>query len=301
MQAVTLETPAGGIHAVRWRPETPEPAVPDPKEPPIVLLHDSLGCVGLWRDFPALLAHTTDREVIAYDRQGYGRSSPYPGPQPASFIADEPRGAFARVREHFALERFVALGHSVGGGMAVEVAGQHADGCQALITVAALAFIEPRTLAGIREAEAAFAEPGALGRLERHHGDKAEWVLRSWVENWHSEAFEGWQLDAALARVSSPALAIPGNPASTGPWPSPRALPASPRAPPTPSSCPAVTCPTGSARSGSPPSWRRSSPAGPDLRGRLRPPSSPHQALQREGQQKAQRQHRQRPAVKLPP
>ncbi|MDR5891826.1 alpha/beta hydrolase [Halomonas mongoliensis] len=210
MQAVTLETPAGGIHAVRWRPETPEPAVPDPKEPPIVLLHDSLGCVGLWRDFPALLAHTTDREVIAYDRQGYGRSSPYPGPQPASFIADEPRDAFARVREHFALERFVALGHSVGGGMAVEVAGQHADGCQALITVAAQAFIEPRTLAGIREAEAAFAEPGALGRLERHHGDKAEWVLRSWVENWHSEAFEGWQLDAALARVSCPALAIHG-------------------------------------------------------------------------------------------
>src|SRR5690554_3105822 len=301
MQAVTLETPAGGIHAVRWRPETPEPAVPDPKEPPIVLLHDSLGCVGLWRDFPALLAHTTDREVIAYDRQGYGRSSPYPGPQPASFIADEPRDAFARVREHFALERFVALGHSVGGGMAVEVAGQHADGCQALITMTAQAFIEPRTLAGIREAEAAFAEPGALGGLSAitatrpsgcceagwRTGTQRPSKAGSWTPPWRGSPALPWPSTASTT--------------STVPWPSPGALRRSPRAPPTPSSCPAVTCPTGSARSGSPPSWRRPSPAGPDLRGRLRPPSSPHQALQREGQQKAQRQHRQRPAVKLPP
>ncbi|QTF91507.1 alpha/beta fold hydrolase [Halomonas sp. BM-2019] len=196
MEAIILETPAGGLHVARWRPDTPD-ATPSP----IVLLHDSLGCVALWRDFPALLTRATGREVIAYDRRGYGRSAPFPGPQPASFIADEPRDAFARVREHFALERFVALGHSVGGGMAVEVAGGHADGCEALITVAGQAFTEPRTLAGIREAEAAFAEPGALGRLARYHGDKAEWVLRSWVDNWHSEAFADWRLDPALARV----------------------------------------------------------------------------------------------------
>lgn len=210
MEALTLESPAGDLHVARWRPETSEPAAPGPTGPPIVLLHDSLGCVGLWRDFPALLASATHREVIAYDRRGYGRSAPYPGPQPASFIADEPSDAFIRVREHFALERFVALGHSVGGDMAVEVAGQHADGCDALVTVAAQAFVEPRTLAGIRAAAAAFAEPGGMTRLARHHGDKAEWVLRSWVENWHSEAFAEWRLDPALARVSCPTLAIHG-------------------------------------------------------------------------------------------
>jgi pimeloyl-ACP methyl ester carboxylesterase len=205
MQALTLETPAGGIHAVRWRPAGAPAAAS-----PIVLLHDSLGCIALWRSFPALLAEASGREVIAYDRLGYGESAPYPGPQPATFVADEANGAFATLRESLALERFVALGHSVGGSMAIEAAGRHADGCEALITVAAQAFLEPRTLAGIREAEAAFAEPDAMRRLARYHGDKAKWVLRSWVDNWHSEAFDDWHLDDALARVRCPTLAIHG-------------------------------------------------------------------------------------------
>ncbi|PWV74553.1 alpha/beta fold hydrolase [Halomonas sp. A11-A] len=205
MEAFTLETPAGGIHAARWRPDTPDAA-----RSPIVLLHDSLGCVALWRAFPALLADTTGREVIAYDRLGYGRSAPFPGQQPSSFITDEASGAFAALREGLALDRFVLLGHSVGGGMAVEIAGRHADRCETLVTVAAQAFIEPRTLAGIREAEATFTEPDAMARLARYHGDKAEWVLRAWVDTWHSEAFRHWCLDDALARVRCPTLAIHG-------------------------------------------------------------------------------------------
>ncbi|MFB9147972.1 alpha/beta fold hydrolase [Halomonas alkalicola] len=205
MEVLTLETPGGGIHAVRWRPETTSAA-----QSPIVLLHDSLGCVALWRGFPERLAEASGREVIAYDRLGYGESSPCLGPQPATFVADEANGTFATLRESLALERFVALGHSVGGSMAIEAAGRHADGCEELITVAAQAFLEPRTLAGIREAEAAFAEPDAMRRLARYHGDKAEWVLRSWVDNWHSEAFDDWHLDDALARVRCSTLAIHG-------------------------------------------------------------------------------------------
>ncbi|WP_444678081.1 alpha/beta fold hydrolase [Halomonas sp. E19] len=205
MQGFTLDTPAGGVYAARWRPDGGTAG-----RSPIVLLHDSLGCVALWRDFPALLAAACSREVIAYDRRGYGRSAPYPGPQPSSFIADEPRDAFAVLREHLELERFVALGHSVGGGMAVEVAGRYPEACTALVTVAAQAFVEPRTLAGIRQAEQAFAEPDAMARLARYHGDKADWVLRAWVDNWHSEAFHGWSLDPALARVTCPTLAIHG-------------------------------------------------------------------------------------------
>ncbi len=205
MEAFTLKTPAGDIHVARWRPLGTPPAAS-----PIVLLHDSLGCIALWRDFPALLAEASGREVIAYDRLGFGHSTPYPGTLPPSFVADEARTTFADLREGLGLDRFVLLGHSVGGGMAIEAAGQHPDGCEALISVAAQAYMEPRILAGIREAEAAFRDPEQLGRLARYHGDKAEWVLKSWVDNWHSEAFDGWTLDDALARVRCPTLAIHG-------------------------------------------------------------------------------------------
>ncbi len=205
MEAFHLETPTGGIHVARWYP--PQVAL---SHCPIILLHDSLGCVALWRGFPEQLAEATGREVIAYDRLGFGHSATCSEPLPTTFVADEARGTFAAVRDALGIGRFVLLGHSVGGAMAIEAAGQHADACQALITVAAPSSVEPRTLAGIREAEAAFAEPEAMARLARYHGDKAEWVLRNWVDIWHSEAFRDWHLDEALPGVISPTLAIHG-------------------------------------------------------------------------------------------
>ncbi|KAA0011378.1 alpha/beta hydrolase [Billgrantia pellis] len=205
MREYRIATPRGILHAVGWMP-----AEALPGRCPIVLLHDSLGCVALWRDFPERLARRTGRPVVAYDRLGYGRSDPHVGRQPSSFIADEPRQALAAVCERLGLERFVLLGHSVGGCMAVHAAGVHADACEALVTMGAQAFIEPCTLAGIREAERAFADPEQMARLARYHGDKAEWVLRSWVDNWHSEAFREWRLDDALRQVRCPTLALHG-------------------------------------------------------------------------------------------
>ncbi|MBB3189303.1 alpha/beta fold hydrolase [Halomonas cerina] len=205
MEAVTLDSPAGDIHVARWRPDTA-----DAGRSPIVLLHDSLGCVALWRDFPARLADASGREVFAYDRLGFGRSDPYPGRLPLSFIDDEARGAFAAVRDHLKRERFVLFGHSVGGGMAIEAAAQHPESCEGLITVAAQAYMEPRILAGIREAEQSFTDPDQLARLARYHGDKAEWVLRAWVDTWQTEAFANWNLAPTLARVHCPTLAIHG-------------------------------------------------------------------------------------------
>jgi pimeloyl-ACP methyl ester carboxylesterase len=205
MEAFTLETPAGGIHVARWRP-----APASETSSPIVLLHDSLGCVALWRDFPERLAEATGREVIAYDRLGFGRSAAYPGQLPPTFVADEAHTTFAALREGLGLTRFVLLGHSVGGGMAIEAAARHGDGCEALISVAAQAYMEPRILAGIREAEAAFSDPEQLARLARYHGERAEWVLRAWVDSWQSAAFASWDLAPTLGRVQCPTLAIHG-------------------------------------------------------------------------------------------
>ncbi|MFO8046622.1 MAG: alpha/beta hydrolase [Halomonas sp.] len=205
MEAFTLDTPAGDIHVARWWPQTVTP-----QASPVVLFHDSLGCVALWRDFPERLAEASGREVIAYDRLGFGRSAPYPGTLPPSFVADEARTTFAALRQGLGLDRFVLLGHSVGGGMAIEAAAQHPAASEALVTVAAQAYMEPRILAGIREAEQAFRDPDQLARLARYHGDKAEWTLHAWVATWQTEAFARWDLSPTLASVQCPTLAIHG-------------------------------------------------------------------------------------------
>lgn len=199
-----LETAGGRLFARCWQPRAANlPA-------PIVLLHDSLGCVALWRNFPALLAEHTGRTVIAYDRLGFGQSDPQQKSPGMDFVPAEATSGFAALREHFGLERFVLLGHSVGGGMAVHCAAQHAAGCEALVTIAAQAFVEERTRTGIIEAREQFAQPEPFERLRRYHGDKARWVLQAWIDTWLAPAFADWSLQAVLPRVHCPTLVLHG-------------------------------------------------------------------------------------------
>ncbi|MCP1648202.1 alpha/beta fold hydrolase [Pseudomonas nitroreducens] len=177
---------------------------------PILLLHDSLGCVTLWRDFPQQLARTTGRQVIAYDRLGFGRSDQYPGALPLDFIDEEARTVFPLLQQLFGFERCVVFGHSVGGAMAVACVAQHPQACAALISESAQAFVEHRTRDGIRAAEQEFAREGQLQRLQRYHGDKAFWVLRAWVDTWLGDDFSDWNLDAELAQVKCPILSLHG-------------------------------------------------------------------------------------------
>ncbi|MEG2047347.1 MAG: alpha/beta hydrolase [Comamonas sp.] len=177
---------------------------------PIVLLHDSLGAVALWRDFPAQLAQATQREVLAYDRLGFGLSDAAPGPLGADFVAQEAHSDFAALQQMLELQHFVVLGHSVGGGMAAHVAAAYPQQCVALVTESAQTFVEDRTLEGIRVARDQFAQPGQLERLSRYHGDKAAWVLSAWVDTWLSPAFADYRLQAALEQVRCPVLAIHG-------------------------------------------------------------------------------------------
>ena len=107
-----IESDRGRLFARRWAPRLPASRVP------IILLHDSLGSVELWRDFPAALSTHTARPVIAYDRLGFGRSDAYPGKLALDFIASEVDTSFAAVCEQLDNDRFIIFVHSVGGGMA---------------------------------------------------------------------------------------------------------------------------------------------------------------------------------------
>lgn len=194
------------LHAQMWSPDTPasQPLAP------IVLLHESLGCAAMWRGFPAALCAATGRAVVAYDRWGFGQSSERTGAMELDFVAREAAHAFAAVRAHLGIGPFVALGHSVGGGMAVHCAAQYPEACVALITEAAQTFVEPRTLTGIRAAQAVFSRPESFARLAKYHGEKTRWVFDTWVNTWLSPAFADWRLDPALPQVRCPTLALHG-------------------------------------------------------------------------------------------
>ncbi|MBK4993458.1 alpha/beta hydrolase [Pseudomonas sp. S37] len=199
-----VDSAQGKLFAQEWVPAQAQGA-------PIVLLHDSLGCVALWREFPAQLAHAIGHRVIAYDRLGFGRSDAHPGVLRLGFVEDEARQGFSALLEHLGVEDFIVFGHSVGGGMAVACAAAFGNRCRALITESAQAFVEARTLEGIRAADLQFAEAGQLQRLQRYHGSKAEWVLRAWVDNWLAEDFAEWNLDTVLAQVRCPLLSLHGD------------------------------------------------------------------------------------------
>ncbi len=197
--------PTGKLFARSW-------AYGDPAgRAPIVLLHDSLGCVALWGTFAQTLARATNRRVIAYDRAGFGASDARADRPGAQFVRDEAVRYFPALCEHLAIDRFIAFGHSVGGGMAIECAALHAAQCAALVSEAAQTFVEDLTRAGIRAAQAQFRDPAQFARLARYHGDKTQWVLDAWIETWLSPEFADWSLDAVLPRVACPTLAIHGS------------------------------------------------------------------------------------------
>jgi pimeloyl-ACP methyl ester carboxylesterase len=201
-----IPTPEGDLFARTWRPEGVEASAPT-----LLLFHDSLGSVELWRGFPAALTAATRLPVLAYDRLGFGRSAPHPGRLEPDFTTHEARTSVPALRAQLGLERFVAFGHSVGGAMAIATGVAFPDACAAVVTESAQAFVEDRTLAGIREAQVRFADPKQVERLVRYHGDKARWVLDAWIETWLAPGFAGWNLDALLAQLRCPVLAMHGS------------------------------------------------------------------------------------------
>ena len=123
-----IQGPNGTLFVRIWSPERPSSQIP------VFLLHDSLGCVELWRNFPAELCARSGRQVIAYDRLGFGQSDSHPGKPGVDFVAREAETDFAALRQQLGIDRFIVFGHSVGGGMAVNCAASFGEACAGLIT-----------------------------------------------------------------------------------------------------------------------------------------------------------------------
>jgi pimeloyl-ACP methyl ester carboxylesterase len=177
---------------------------------PLLLLHDSLGSVELWRDFPEQLAVATGRTVIAYDRLGYGKSDPNPE-LPDDSVVESEAETVAQLLDDLGIERCVVFGHSIGGEMAVACAARLPQRITAVIAESAQCWLEEETLAAIRAGRAQFDDPEQLERLQKYHGDKAQWVLDAWAATWLRPSMRGWSILPEAAKVRCPLLAIHGD------------------------------------------------------------------------------------------
>lgn len=198
-----IPVPGGRLEYRRWRP-------PGAHAPVLVLLHEGLGSVAMWKDFPETLAARTGCEVFAYSRAGYGNSSPAQLPRTPGYLHPEGLVVLPRVLDFLAARDVVLIGHSDGASIALIHAGGVADPrVRALVVVAPHVFIEPMCVAQIAQARVAYETTDLRSRLARYHAD-VDHVFRGWNDIWLDPAFLSWNIGEYLPRIRVPTLVLQG-------------------------------------------------------------------------------------------
>jgi pimeloyl-ACP methyl ester carboxylesterase len=179
-------------------------------KPAILLLHEGLGSIGLWRGFPQALAERTGWCVIAYSRAGYGQSEPGVVPRPLDYMTREATDVLPEVLDATGFCDGILLGHSDGASIAAVYAGRAGDPrVRGVCLMAPHFFTEPGGLASIAEAKAAYATGDLRGRLAKYHADvdNAFW---GWNGAWLDPGFRAWNIEDAIPGIVVPVLAIQG-------------------------------------------------------------------------------------------
>ena len=181
----------------------------DPAKPSIVLLHEGLGSVSAWGDFPAVLATGTGASVVAYSRAGYGRSTALREPFGVDYMHREAE-LLPAILDRLALERPILFGHSDGASIALICAARRPERVRALVLEAPHVFVEDLTIESIAAISAGYPANDRLrAGLARHHHD-ADATFARWSEIWLHPAFRSWDITADLAAVTAPTLVLQG-------------------------------------------------------------------------------------------
>jgi pimeloyl-ACP methyl ester carboxylesterase len=177
---------------------------------PIILLHDSFGCIETWKEFPQQLSNSLHRVVYLYDRQGYGQSDPLAiSSRKASYMEDEAH-ILVQLMDMLEIEKAILFGHSDGATIALLTAAMYPARTEALISEAAHVFVEEITLKGIQQAVYAYNNLSLKGRLIKYHGDKTELLFALWHSTWLNESFRNWNMLSMLEKITAPTLIIQG-------------------------------------------------------------------------------------------
>jgi pimeloyl-ACP methyl ester carboxylesterase len=196
------------IHGLRieaqWHGPKPDQA------PTLVLLHEGLGSVAMWRDFPRALAARAGYGVLVYSRRGYGKSDPRPLPWPRSYMHDEAFDVLPHVLDHAGIRKTVLIGHSDGASIATIYAGGVQDfRVRGLALMAPHFFVEDISIESIAAARQAYEQGDLRERLARYHCD-VDVAFWGWNRAWLDRGFRDWRIDDYVAHVRVPMLMIQG-------------------------------------------------------------------------------------------
>jgi pimeloyl-ACP methyl ester carboxylesterase len=182
----------------------------DAKKPTLVFLHEGLGCVEMWREFPQKMAERTGCPVLVYSRQGYGQSDACEVPRPLTYMHIEAQKILPQVLQALGIKQHILIGHSDGGSIALVYAGDNPQpGLLGVVTMAAHVFCEQLTVTSIADARKNYATGELRKGLSRYHKD-VDTAFWGWCHAWLDPDFMQWNLEEFLPSIQVPQLVIQG-------------------------------------------------------------------------------------------
>ncbi|MHB8245905.1 MAG: alpha/beta fold hydrolase [Acidimicrobiales bacterium] len=181
---------------------------------PLLFLHEGLGCITMWRRFPADVAMATRHRALVYSRRGYGRSSPVGRARSPLYMHEEALDVLPELRMQLGLDTPgdgppVLVGHSDGASIALIHAGDGRWPVAGLVLIAPHVFVEPETITGIEAARRTYLSTDLRERLARFHADP-DATFWGWNDVWLSPEFRSWSIEEYLPRITCPVLILQG-------------------------------------------------------------------------------------------
>ena len=177
--------------------------------PVIVMLHEGLGSIGAWKDFPQKVASHTSGSVLVYSRYGHGNSDVLRQKRPVTFMHHEGLVVLPELLDKLGVECPILLGHSDGGSIALIFGGMYPDRCAALILEAPHVFVEDLSVASITAAKVNYQTTDLPRKLARYHAHADE-TFWGWNDIWLDPEFTRWNIEEYLDTIRCPVLCIQG-------------------------------------------------------------------------------------------
>jgi pimeloyl-ACP methyl ester carboxylesterase len=177
--------------------------------PTLVFLHEGLGSLALWRDFPAQLARRTGLGAFIYSRTGNGFSQPLAHRREPAYMHDEARRVLPQLLAQESIEEVILVGHSDGASIALIYAAEHPGNVRGVVLEAPHVFVEDISVASIAAIREQYETTPLKERVAKYHTD-GDATFYGWNDIWLAPEFREWNIEAYLGRVSAPVLAIQG-------------------------------------------------------------------------------------------